>query len=106
MTAADLTCTVTQSGYVPSPTVVGVTTSVLKSSEVQDMEAFQTISVVRASGASQSGALSVSTSRSTGIAPASTPSASASQSTGLAPPGPLPTGAMMGALGSMFIMFL
>ncbi|KAH7356177.1 hypothetical protein BKA66DRAFT_428747 [Pyrenochaeta sp. MPI-SDFR-AT-0127] len=106
MTAADLTCTVTQSGYVPDASVVGVTTSVLKQTEIREMEAYQTIAVVRASGGSQSGAPSASASRTasgsgTGAASptrsgsTSASAAVASQSTGLAPAGPLPTGAMM-----------
>ncbi|KAF1845996.1 uncharacterized protein K460DRAFT_430963 [Cucurbitaria berberidis CBS 394.84] len=107
MTTADLTCAVTRGGYVAGSAGVGTTTTVLKQSVIRDMEAYQTVALVSASGAS-SGSSSVSASRTTsqsGTGAASpnrsgsgSGSAAATQSTGLAPAGPLATGAM-GLLG-------
>ncbi|KAH7069458.1 hypothetical protein FB567DRAFT_224419 [Paraphoma chrysanthemicola] len=108
MTAADLTCTYTQSGYVPSSSVRGVSTSILSKAEASDMEAFQVVTVVTASGAASASASRTSgsgtsvPSASRAASGSAAGSAAASQSTGLAPAGPLPTGAVAlvgGALG-------
>ncbi|KAH7072674.1 hypothetical protein BKA63DRAFT_48477 [Paraphoma chrysanthemicola] len=106
MTAADLTCTYTQSGYVPSPSVRGVSTSIFSKAEASDMEVFQVVTIVTASGAASPSASRTSGSG-TSVPSASrsasaSGSAAASQSTGLAPAGPLPTGAVAlvgGAVG-------
>jgi hypothetical protein len=120
ITNADLTCTVTQSGYVPSASVRGVTTSIMSKAEVSSMEAIQAFSVVSGSAApsasasqtasgsrsatqsgSQSATQAPSGSRSSGVA-GTTPS------TGLAPAGPLPTGAMkyVGGAAGVFVAAL
>ncbi|KAF2031709.1 hypothetical protein EK21DRAFT_62626 [Setomelanomma holmii] len=108
MTDADLTCTYTQSGYVPDSSVRGVSTSILSKAEASSLEAFQVVTVVTASGA-----VSASASRNSGAASGSgtaAPSRSktasgsggAAKSTGLGAAGPLPTGAVAfvgGAVG-------
>ncbi|CBX90394.1 predicted protein [Plenodomus lingam JN3] len=99
ITAADLTCTVSQSGSIPGPGATGVTTSVVSSTELSDMEAFQTVAVVSASGGSGSPAASASqTASGSGTAlpsgSASGSDAAGSRSTGLAPAVALPTGAV------------
>lgn len=111
MTKADMTCDVTQSGYVPDQSVRTATKSVLSQSEIQDMEIFQAVALVTASGASSPASASAK--------PTATPTGSAAnassksgsdiaptQSKGLAPAGPLPTGAMKvigGAVGAMAV---
>ncbi|EOA80918.1 uncharacterized protein SETTUDRAFT_99771 [Exserohilum turcica Et28A] len=105
MTKADFTCDVTQSGYVPSQSARVATTSVLSQSEIQDMEAFQVVSLVSGSGASSPASASASATPSAtptaSGASASAPSKSESKdsptptpSKGAAPAGALPTGAM------------
>ncbi|EMD90916.1 hypothetical protein COCC4DRAFT_136079 [Bipolaris maydis ATCC 48331] len=113
MTKADLTCDVTQSGRIPDQSVQLATTSVLPQSEIQDMQAYQVVSLVSASGAASPASASASVtptptatrapSASGSKAPASSGSNAASTpSQGFAPAGPLPTGAMKvvgGAVG-------
>ncbi|CAO2649142.1 Nn.00g100910.m01.CDS01 [Neocucurbitaria sp. VM-36] len=109
LTTADLTCTVTQAGYVPDSSDVGTATSVWKQSDIQDLEAYQTVALVSGTGAS-SGLPSVSASRTpsgsgTGVATptrSGSGSNSAAQSTGLAAARPMPTHGMAlvgGAVG-------
>ncbi|XP_014554454.1 hypothetical protein COCVIDRAFT_39656 [Bipolaris victoriae FI3] len=115
MTKADLTCDVTQSGHIPAQSVQLATTSVLPQSELQEMEAYQVVSLVSGSGAASPASASASvTPTPTGTpsrtqsgsgtnAPASSGSNAASTpSQGFAAAGPLPTGAMKvvgGAVG-------
>jgi len=109
MSTADLTCDVTQSGYVPDQADQVASTSVLSQSEIQEMEAYQVVALVTATGASSPGSASATGGPSpTGSASgtgATSPSrsqsgAASTPSTGLAPAGSLPTAmAMMGAVG-------
>lgn len=83
MTAADITCTATQSGSLFS--AFGPSSTIFKGSEIVD--AIQTVTVVSATGTA----------------------GSAPQKTGAAPPGPLPTGAMVfvgGAAGLFAALIL
>ncbi|KAI4935388.1 uncharacterized protein J4E92_002677 [Alternaria infectoria] len=109
MSTADLTCDVTQSGYVPDQADQVASTSVLSQSEIQEMEAYQVVALVTATGASSPGSASAtggpsSTGSASGTG-ATSPSrsqsgAASTPSTGLAPAGSLPTAmAMMGAVG-------
>ncbi|KAI4618358.1 hypothetical protein J4E80_004956 [Alternaria sp. BMP 0032] len=109
MSTADLTCDVTQSGYVPDQADQVASTSVLSQSEIQEMEAYQVVALVTATGASSPGSASATGGPSpTGSASgtgATSPSrsqsgAASTPSTGLAPAASLPTAmAMMGAVG-------
>lgn len=99
ITAADLTCTVTQSGSIRGNGGSGVTTSVVSSSELSDMEAFHTVAIVSASGGSSSPTASASqTASGSGAAlpsgSASGSGAAGSRSTGHAPAAAIPTGAV------------
>jgi hypothetical protein len=111
MTKADLTCDVTQSGYVPDQSVRLATTSILSQSEIQDMQAYQVVALVSATGASTPASASA---KPTSIPSATNANASAKSgsdaaptpSKGLAPAGPLPTGAMKmvgGAVGVLAV---
>lgn len=89
ITAADLTCTITQSGYVASPSVRGVSITVFRKSELASMEVIQAVAV----------ASSLQIPGPTSASPAPSGSASstfgAAQSSGLGPASPGPTGVMM-----------
>jgi hypothetical protein len=109
MSTADLTCEVTQGGSIPDQASQVASTSVLSQSEIQEMEAYQVVALVAATGASSAGSASASggpssTGSNTGTA-ATSPSRSQSgavvtPSTGLAPAGAAPTAmAMIGAVG-------
>ena len=107
MSTADLTCDVTQSGYVPNEAAQVATTSILPQSEIQEMQAYQVVALVTASGASAAGSATPSagpssTSSGTGTtSPSRSGSgAAATASTGLAPAVPTPNAmAMMGDVG-------
>jgi len=109
MSTADLTCDLTQSGYVPDQADQVASTSVLSQSEIQEMEAYQVVALVTATGASSPGSASATGGPSpTGSASgtgATSPSrsqsgAASTPSTGLAPAGSVPTAmAMVGAVG-------
>jgi hypothetical protein len=90
ITAADLTCTVTQSGYVPDSSVLGVTTSVLAQNEAQSLDVFHAVAVMTASGAPSAAASALSSGSFSATA-----SADAARSSGFAPARPLPTGAVI-----------
>ena len=109
MTAADFTCTLTQSGSVPEASEVGVSTQVLPSSEVASMDSFETVAIVSETGASADPTDSPSKSGSRSASGSAGPSASgsgapAAQSTGFAPAGPLPTGVMAFAGGAVGVL--
>jgi hypothetical protein len=89
LTAATLTCTMTQSGEFAEE-ATGVSVLTLEPSELSSMAAIQTVSVITASGSSASGSVSGS--------------GAAAQSTAMAPAGPLPTGAIafVGGAAGMF----
>ncbi|RYO03872.1 hypothetical protein AA0119_g4532 [Alternaria tenuissima] len=95
MTTADLTCDATNRGSIPGLSTTE-TKSVLSASELQDMEAYQVVALVTASGASSSGSASATqTSASTGsgtgaTSPSRSGSGTAATSTGLAPAGSIP----------------
>ncbi|KAI4619522.1 uncharacterized protein J4E87_007412 [Alternaria ethzedia] len=104
MSTADLTCDVTQSGYVPDQADQVASTSVLSQSEIQEMEAYQVVALVTATGASYPGSASATggpspTGSASGTGPTS-PSrsqsgAASTPSTGLAPAGSLPNAMAM-----------
>jgi hypothetical protein len=124
MTTADLTCIATQSGVLPDQSTQSSDSTVLAQSDVQSLEAYQTVAVVGATGSfsgasqtpagsSESGSASGSASGSGTTSPTKSASGSgtalptksasgsgtaASQSTALAPAGPLQTGAILGGV--------
>lgn len=99
MTAADITCDLTQDGAFATVNSDIVSSAVLSAQEVQSLQVFQTITVVEATGASSSGTASNTATKSPTASRTSSSAGSTSQavaqSTGLAPAGPLPTGAMV-----------
>ncbi|CAN9398846.1 unnamed protein product [Alternaria sp. RS040] len=108
MTTADLTCDATNRGSIPGLSTTE-TKSVLSASELQDMEAYQVVALVTASGASSSGSASATqTSASTGsgtgaTSPSRSGSGTAATSTGLAPAGSIPNVMALvgGSIGSL-----
>lgn len=109
MTTADLTCDVTNRGSIPSLGTETATSSVLSQSEIQDLEVYQVVALVTASGASSSGSASATgTPSPTGSGTGATsPSRSgsgavATPSTGLAPAGSIPNAMALigGAVGA------
>ncbi|KAG9196554.1 hypothetical protein G6011_01675 [Alternaria panax] len=96
MTTADLTCNATNRGSIGNLGTDTETTSVLSQSELQDMEVYQTVALVTASGASFGGSAST-----TGIPASTGSSTAATPSTGLAPAGSIPNAMVMvvGAVG-------
>ncbi|KAL6708721.1 hypothetical protein ACN47E_002417 [Coniothyrium glycines] len=101
MTAAELTCTIAQSGALVDSSLSGTVTSTVDKDEVSSLGPFATLALVSAptgsgsaaqpSGPSGTGAIAPSRS---GSASPSASGASTSQSAGFAPAGPLPTGAV------------
>lgn len=91
---ADLTCTITQSGYAPPPTVRGVQTSVIGKAEISSMGFIQPVAVETRSP--------------TGSALPNRTASGAAQSTAFAPAGPLPTGGTIfaGSAAAIFAVAL
>lgn len=103
LTAADLTCTVTQSGtFAEIIEAAGVTSTVIKASEVAEASMLQTAAVVTgAATPTASGSQPAGNGTASGSAPGAT-------ATGAAAGGPVPMGAMafVGGAAGMFVAAL
>jgi hypothetical protein len=93
ITSADLICTVTQSGYVPDSSDLGISTTIFSQQDIQSMEALQAVVIVTASPTPIGSSSPTNTSG--GLSASGTSSAGSVKSTGLAPSRPLPTGGLM-----------
>ncbi|KAF2792650.1 hypothetical protein K505DRAFT_362700 [Melanomma pulvis-pyrius CBS 109.77] len=93
LTAATITCTVTQNGTALGPP--SITASTLNPSELSSFEAIQTLVIVSASVTSPNGNFSSTLSPTASATRSGSPTGTTSQSTGIAPSMSLPTGAMV-----------